>query len=446
MRVAIIGGGISGLAVAYYLQKLGISYDLFEGSAEVGGTIRTVNINGYLLECGPNSLQMTDELNELISELKLEAEVHPTLTATNNRYVLHGGSYQKLPTCPYSLLSNSFLSGATKRRILEERKIPSAFIPYETVTRFFERRFGSEATDSIINPYITNLLSGDPDQLLIEKALPEFKELEIKFGSVLRGLSKRRNGSGNKSFTFRGGMSTLPQAIADKLISLHTERKIEVITRCMGKYILCSATPHEMEDKEYDAVVLALPAHKAADLMDFTFPGISAALQNVNYPPLAVVHSIYNRQDVEHPLDGFGAIHPKTEVPFSNGSVWVSSLFNGRCKPYEVLLTSYVGGTPYEAHAKLPEKELLQRVHEENQTNYAISSAPVFQHVTYWKKSMPQYDLYIEDAHEMARMFEEANIFVAANWQGGVLVSDCIRHAKELASKINLKAPLAQSA
>lgn len=439
MRVAIIGAGISGLALAYFLQRKGIAYDLFEAGSEVGGSMRSIRKNGYLLELGPNTLQMNEELLQLITELKLEGELLPLPPHSKCRYVLHQGSYHLAPTCPSSFKSNALFSREAKYRILQERKIPPSHVENETISQFFERRFGIEAVDYLATPFASGLYGGDPNQLLVSKAFPEVKELETDYGSVLEGMvQQKRKGVFQRGFAFKEGMGTLPQAIADKLISLHLEHPIEFVTRIKGKFILSCTVNGDHDNEEYDKLVLALPAHQAAGLIEYTYPGMSAALQNINYPPMAVVHTVYDRAHVHHPLQGFGALHPEPEGAFTSGAIWTSSLLEGRCSKREVMFTSFVGGARAATNVHHDERELLQQVHQELTTNYGIKAdAPVFQHMQLWPHALPHFDLYIEDAHNMAASLEQDDLFISANWYSGVSVPNCIREAKRLAAKIN---------
>lgn len=441
MKVAIIGAGISGLALAYYLQKLGVGYDLFEAGEEVGGNIKSIRQDGYLLELGPNAIQSTPELEELIQELKLESEVLPAPIAGKNRFVLRDGTFQKLPTSPLTLLSNKHFTWKTKYRILKEKDIPAGTSNYETVNQFVERRFGPDLTDYVVNPFVSGIYAGDPDKLLMHKAFPKIKELEVKYGSILKGLTNFKGIiKSEKTFSFVDGMQTLPNAIAEKLISLHTGHQVEMITRNQGKFIISCNTTGDHDSEEYDYLVLALPAMHAAELLQYTFPGMAAALNNIDYPPMAVVHSVYNRSDVTHDLNGFGALHPKAEAPFSAGSVWSSSLFDGRCRPHEVMFTTFVGGAQYPENALYSKEEIMQHVHDELAEKYRIKKCkPVFQHVHLWQQAIPQYDMYIEDAHELAQRLQQDGLYIAANWKAGVSVTGCIHHAKELAYKINLQ-------
>ncbi|RNI27068.1 protoporphyrinogen oxidase [Rufibacter immobilis] len=438
MRVAIIGAGISGLALAYYLQKLGVRYDLFESEPEVGGLIKSAKKGAYQLELGPHSLHMNEELQELLQELKLEDEIIRPATKTQDRYIKKDGSYHRLPASPRKLILDSFFHWRTKLQITQEANIPAQEVPEETVSNFFRRRFGQEVVDYLVDPLVAGHFAGDPEKLLLEKTFPHLKELERAHGSVLRGLDLEQELPQKPVFSLLQGLQTLPNAIASKLISLHVDHKVEMIHRAKGKYLL--SIEHDVEglaDEEFDAVVIALPAHAAAELLDFTTPGLAAALHNVNYVPMAVVQTAYRKHSVGFPLDGLGALHPQKEQPFSMGTFWSSSSFPRICPDDEVLFTSFVGGGAAAENACLPEAEVLLRVHEELKENYAISAnLPVFQHLHHWPQALPQADMFITDVHQLAQLMEQEQLYACANWISGPAVPDCVRYAKQLAQKI----------
>ncbi|GAB3830120.1 hypothetical protein GCM10028895_45760 [Pontibacter rugosus] len=319
--------------------------------------------------------------------------------------------------------------------------MPPADYANETVSEFFARRFGQDVVDYAVNPVVTGIFAGDPSKLLVSKTFPKLKGMEQAHGSVLKGLVVEKQQTGRQQvISFVDGMQTLPDAIAQKLISLHKDNPVEMVTRNQGKYIISCAAVNDADNEEYDMLVLALPAPKAVELLQYTFPGMAAATHNIHYPPMAVVHTAYNRRDVSNKLNGFGVLHPIIEEAFAAGSIWSSSLFEGRCRPHEVLFTTFVGGAQAEQSALAAPTEITGQVHQELKKLHGITAEkPNFQHVHLWKQSIPQYDLYIEDAHNMAKSLEAEGLFVAANWLGGVSVPSCIRHAKELAHKINLR-------
>ncbi|AMM50048.1 hypothetical protein TH61_01055 [Rufibacter sp. DG15C] len=443
MRVAIIGAGISGLALAYYLQKLGVRYDLFEASNQAGGMLRSGRQGAYQFEMGPSSLQFTPELEELLQELKLQEEtVLPTAQAAN-RYILKEGKYHKLPLTPLSMLFQPFFDWRTKLKIARETQHAKEEVKEETISHFFARRFGQEVVDYLVKPMVAGMYGGDPDVLLLEKTLPFLQKLEHQHGSVLKGLVQAPEIKRRPIFTLRNGLETLAEAISSKLISIHLGQRIEMVHKLHGKYLLSIQNDVEgLSDEEFDAVVIALPAHAAADLLNYVAPGLSASLYNVNYAPMAVVHTAYHREQVKFPLAGYGALHPQKEKTFTGGSVWTSSIFPHCAPEKEVFFTSYVGGTQWKQHLDLPRQEIMEKVHAELKALYGISAKePTFQHFHRWAKALPQPDVYILDVHLMAQALEEEQLYCCANWVAGPSVPDCISFAKNLAQKINSQRP-----
>ena len=436
MKVGIIGGGISGLIVAYQLQKLGIAYDLFEQAEQPGGNIRSVRVKDYILEMGPNALSLTGEIETLIEELKLNPEIIESELDTQKRYIMRHGNYQEFPDSPLKLATSRFFSYKTKLRLLQEPfKRTPAPNSEETVSNFFEKRFGKEVMDYAVTPFVSGIYAGDPSQLLLSKTFPQLYKNAITQGSVMKSLLKDPPAR-KRLISFKKGLQTLPLELASKLIDIHTGYPVEMITKTHGKFIVSTTSP-DYVNIEYDVLVLALPAHKAFPLLEFTYPGLAAALSNINYPPVAIVHTVYRRSAVGFSLNGYGALHPKPENQFTAGIIWSSSVFKDKCPTDEVLFTCLIGGSLFAENTRFPRVEILQKVHEELKRNYQITSErPVFQHFYLWNHAIPQLDLYIEDAQELAQPLEAENLFVAANWFSGVSVNDCVTRGLEVAKKI----------
>ncbi|MBC8085525.1 MAG: FAD-dependent oxidoreductase, partial [Hymenobacter sp.] len=175
----------------------------------------------------------------------------------------------------------------------------------------------------------------------------------------------------------------------------------------------------------------------AAPLLAPHFPGAATALAAVHYPPMAAVYSAYHRQEVGHPLNGFGALHPKVEQPYAAGSIWTSSIYPDRVPAGQVLFTTFVGGTQYEDHARQSEAAQKAAVHEELARLYHIKAAqPIWQHRYLWEKAIPQFDRHIVAAHATTDALQAHGIWSVANWRGGVGVPDCIRHARYIAGQL----------
>ncbi len=426
------------MALAYHLQKLGVRYDLFECENQVGGLIKSETIEGYQLELGAQGYQENEELQELIRELKLEAEVVKPTPLARNLFVLKEGKPQGLPHSPMQLLVNSFFGWRTKLRIAQEMQQPVQNLPNETVRHFFERRFGPEVVEELVRPLVASLYAGEPNTLLLEKTFPWLKELEKKHGSVLKGISALEEAEMKPLHTLQGGLQTLPKAIASKLISLHLDHKVEMVHRARGKYLL--SIQHDMEslgEVEFDAVALALPAHAAAELMEFAAPGWAAALQNVSYAPLTVVHTAYPKPNVNYNLHGLGAMQAAEEQTGTVGMLWRSSVFPAAAPETDVLFTSFSTETLPKADSHKAERQIQQRIDQELQATYGIKGEkPLFQHAHHWPNALPQPDMFMLDVDKMSELVEQDRLYACAGWVAGFSISGCVRHAKQLAQKI----------
>ncbi len=443
MKVAIIGGGISGLTLAWYLQKAGVAHDLFEADARPGGNLRSwATPEGYLLEVGPNSLQLSAEFAALLADLGLSDQVEDAAAVSQHRYVLRAGRYQILPGSPPALLTNGFFSLKAKWQLLQEFRKPAAPVDAtETVAHFFRRRFGAEIVDYAVNPFMAGIYAGDPEQLLLHKTFPQLAALEQQYGSVLRGLAKTGKGAARRRIvTLKNGLQTLTDTLAARLNSYQPRTAVTAISRATdGTYQLELAAPQGLAAAPgYTHLALALPAYAAAPLLETLFPAAAAAFAAVQYPPMSAVYSAYDRAAVAHPLNGFGALHPQVEGAYAAGSVWTSSIYPQRVPTGQVLFTTFVGGAQYEAAARQPEAAQKAAVHAELSRFYGITGAPRWQGRYAWPRSIPQFDAHIVGAHAAADALATDNILAVANWRAGVSVPDCVRYAQRAAETLSL--------
>ncbi len=437
--IAIVGAGITGLYLGHLLQEKGIDFRLYEANDHVGGNIRTLERDGYVLETGPNSIRMNADFHGLLQDLNLLDEVMYTAPAAKKRYVLKNGAYRATPSGPISLLFGSFFSFKTVRRILKERRLSPEDIPGETIDAFFRRRFGDDVVDYLVAPFISGIYAGDPKALLVAKAFPQIKKWEREYGSVLKGFFKGRKKSEFKGvFSLRKGLGQMAEAMGQQLGDrLQLGAKLEGLEKENGKWHLELGAEKVAAEK----VVLALPAETLAGVLGSVDGEMSAALARVNYPPVSVVQSAYRRSDVPHPLDGFGALHNHLEDSGTLGTIFSSTIFPNRCPSDQILLTTFVGGARTPERAQLTDNGLKKLVKGDYRRFLRIEADPVMTHIVRWPRAIPQYDPDILDAHAGLPRLVEQKIWLAGNWTHGISVPSCLERAQELCEQLLSEAP-----
>ncbi|QKZ15531.1 protoporphyrinogen oxidase [Spirosoma sp. KUDC1026] len=439
MSIGIIGAGISGLTLAYELEKLGIDYHLWEASDQPGGYIRSSREKGqeagraYLRELGPNSLLGDDALLNWLDELGLTPELTFSKPVSKARYIFRSGQYRTLPSGPLSLLFGNFFSWKTKLAIWRERNNKTLSPPGETLGQFFRRRFSSELVEYALGPFVAGIYAGDPERLLVSETFPSLLAFEKEYGSVLRGFMKQQGGARKQSFSFREGMQALPLALANRLNKLSLNDPVRQIAHTPSGWQVDSKSGTVTVDR----LVLAVGTDAAARLVAGYNDSFATALSQIAYPPMTAVHSVFKRADVTHPLNGFGGLNPKVEGRFAAGHIWSSSVFEGRCADDEVLITTFVGGQQNPANARLSDEQIEQGVQNELEEGFGVrTSTPVFRTITRWERAIPQYDAQIVAVKPWVKRAEEDDLFVCANWYGGISLSDCIGKAIKLAAEL----------
>lgn len=446
-RVAIVGGGISGLSAAYYLSKHGIGSTIIEARPRLGGVIRTERIQGCVLEAGPDSfISQKPWALALIRELGLAADVIGSNDHLRVTYVWKGGRMVALPdgmmlmipTKILPMMATRLVGWKTKIRMGLEwfRKPQEARPEDESVAQFVAEHYGQEAVDYLAEPLLSGVYGGDPNKLSVTSVLPRFVELERKYGSLTKGVLHERkkvarHAKGQPLFqTLKSGLEELVEAVtaAGKPEVIHgkaeaLERGCRV--RVNGEWI------------EAEHVVLACPAYQAAELAGGIDSELAALLEGIVYSNSITISLGYDRAGFRHPLDGFGFLVPKKERKLLVACTWVGTKFSFRVPPDKALLRCFVGGEEDTALA-LSDEELVERVREELGTIMGVGETPVFTHVARWPRSMAQYTVgHARRVHEIeTRLKESPGLYLAGNAYHGIGVPDCVRMGKEAAERI----------
>jgi oxygen-dependent protoporphyrinogen oxidase len=433
--IAIIGAGITGLATGYHLQKAGIPFHIFEASDRVGGNLRTVRSRDCLLEKGPNSLLMNDRIHALLEELGIAGEIIQAGPQAKYRYVLRGGRYQRLPSGPISFLMGSFFSKKEKWEIWKERKNTTRSPEGETVDAFFRRRLGNTVADYVLNPFVAGIYAGDPKQLEIAAAFPRFLEMEQQYGSVIRGAMKGGKRDQHRGiFSLKPGLERLPQVLAEKIGNSITTQKRASEIRPSGNGVKIMWDGGG--EAEFDKVILTVPAHVLPQWVNQWDAALGQQLADIYYPPVALVHTLWKKEQIGHALDGFGALHSAIEPSYSLGTIFSTSVFAGRNPEGTVLLTSFVGGARDPHVALMPEADSIGRVQADFSRFLGVKGEPLWGEVAVYEKAIPQYRPGIRAVWERAALWEQKGIHLEGNWREGISVPNCLDNARLICEKL----------
>ena len=447
-RIAVVGAGITGLTAAFRLHQRGHQVVLFERSSQPGGSVRTIRENGYLVEAGPNSLQYgAPELKQLIKDLELEAGMLTAGAAGKKRYIVRGGRFQPVPLSPGAFLGSSLFSLRTKFRLFAELlKRPRIRTTDISLAELVRSHFNQELVDYAVNPLIAGIYAGDPEKLSVKHAFAMLWKAERSHGSLLRGLmarAKERKARGESGVTpivsFPHGLQTLTDALAARLPAGTVCLDTAVETIIPGR-------PHRLVWKrdgqpgsgEFDAVILAVPASALAQL---TFGTLGerplAMLDAIPQPPVSSLFLGYRRDQVAHPLDGFGGLVPAKERREVLGILFSSTLFPGRAPEGHVGLTVFSGGMRQPDNARLNTPALLRRIAPDLRDLVGVTGEPAFVKHSFWPRAIPQYVLGYERYHEAMETVEKsaAGLFIGGNARDGISVPDCIISGEGLAGK-----------
>ena len=457
VQALVVGAGISGLTTAFALRKAGIDARIVDGASRPGGLIQSVRRDGYLVECGPQSFSGNASLTSICRDLEiLDRRILADSKAP--RFVLINGALEKVPLGP-GLLVSPLMGGGTRtalfRDVFGRSEAPDSD---ESVASFIRRKFSPTLLDRLVGPFVSGIYAGDPEKLSLRAAFPILYEAEQTSGSVLRGLLKVMKARKAKRGplprekptlqTFREGNDTLVRALAEKLgayLSLEAE-VISIRPLDPGRepktprFRVGLHTPSGTEFLETERLVLAVPTDRAGKLLAPLGRAFESQLRTVDYSGVAVVSLGYRKEDVGHPLDGFGFLVPRSSGLTVLGTVWNSSLFPGRAPGHHVLLTSFVGGATNPDATKQPADQLVALVHREIKPLMQLREGPVFSNVSVWPRALPQYNL-----GHTARMAAINNcradfpgLYLTGNYLNGPAIGACVEQALKVADEIRV--------
>lgn len=443
-EIVIIGAGITGLSTAYWLKKDGFKVKILEASNQVGGNIKTEKHQNFVFDTGPNSgLETTPLIKQIVDELNLQDEFVYANKESNKRYILRDNVLHPLPMNPKDFITTKLFSTSGKFRVLLEPFIgKSKDGYYQSVAEFVRRRLGQEFLDYAINPFVSGVFAGDPENLSVKSAFPKLYRLEEVYGGLFKGMikgAKERKQRAEKSkqsaamFSFRNGMSVLTNRLGeflkDEILLNHQLTKVQKV----DDRILINAIEDGNEKVfETKSVLFTIPAYSTAEILRELDGYLHNHLITIYYPPVLVLNVIYRKDKIGQPLDGFGFLIPEKEKKSFLGAIWNDSIFPNRGDQDFASFTIFVGGA---RQAKIFENdlnELINQVLSEFEQIMKITIKPESIKYKFWEKAIPQYSLGYIEKENAINQFEKNNkgIFLGGNYRGGISVGDCIKNSK----------------
>jgi len=444
-KVIILGAGISGLTTAFWLKKNNFDFVILEKENHVGGSMQTIQKDGFQIDFGPNSgLETTPLIRQIVDEIGFNDQMVYASKSSNKRFILRNNELHVLPTSPSAFLKTKLFSTKAKLRLFAEPFIGKSDDGYyQSMSDFVRRRLGQEFLDYAIDPFVSGVFAGDPNKLSVKSAFPKLYRLEEVYGGLIKGMIKgakerkqraEQSKQSAKMFSFNNGMQSFAVAISntmnDKIMLNAIVQKVE---KYNDKWKVIYSINTESKEMIVDAVISTIPVYAATKL----FSSIDKEFQNhaseIYYPPVMVLYLGYKKENIKTPLDGFGYLIPSKEQKKYLGAIWSSSIFPNRCKEDKAAFTLFVGGARAPHLFEMENQKLIDIILSEFHSTMKINSDPILLDYKLWQKAIPQYNIgYIEHENYFDK-FEQENsgIILSGNYRGGISVGDCVKNSNK---------------
>jgi oxygen-dependent protoporphyrinogen oxidase len=413
--------------------------------------IQSIRQDGYLAEYGPNTiLETSPKISALVRDLGLEERRLYSDPQAEKRFLVRGGKLIDLPGSPRAFLSTPLFSAMAKLRLLAEPFICRAPAGREeSIAEFVLRRIGREFLDFAINPLVAGVYAGDPARLSVKHAFPRLHALEQKYGSLILGQilgareRKRRSEAPKqnaKKLSFDEGLQVIIDALRLALgESVRLRSPVACIEQADDGWALTVRADRQETRRQYAAVLFAGTSCALADLELKTELAIDlSSLKQIHCPPIASVVLGFRREDVAHPLDGFGVLVPQVEGLKILGTLFSSSLFLNRAPAGHVTLTTYIGGRRNPELALLDTESLVDLTRRDLRRLLGVTAQPTFEHHVLFRRAIPQYEV---GYGRFKNLMDEAEIkasglFLAGHYRNGVSLGDSLVAGHDVAERM----------
>jgi oxygen-dependent protoporphyrinogen oxidase len=450
-QVLILGGGISGLATAYFLSKRGLSSTIVEAQGRLGGLIKTDVVDNCRLEAGPDSyIAAKPDVTKLAEEVP---ELRDQIIGTNDKarriFVVKNGKLVAMPRdmvmmVPADLRAaceSALFTPQTKHRFCQERFFkPIVRRTDISIDEFVRDHFNQEVVDYVAEPLLTGVYGGDVSRLSARSVLPLFLNYEERYGSLMRAVRRERRAEpdrGSMFLSFRGGMQALTDALVKASGETLTVHHVEALSvrRGVGRWTV------ETSGGQFDSpsLVIALPAHRATTIISQGLPELADRLASIPHSSAITVTLVYPRESMGAELDGFGFLVPKPERRRVAAATWVSTKFPSRITAAYVAIRAFIVDRDADVLIPQGDAEIGEEVRRDLARFMGFDIVPSFYSVHRWPRSMPQYTVGHADRYAQIKDLVEAErgLSLVGNAYEGVGIPDCVQLARRTAEHIN---------
>ena len=439
-RVAVIGGGISGLTTAFFLEQRGYAATVFEAAERCGGKIRSSEVDGITVEDGPDALLPRDDRPiELLGELGLADRL--LSPAVFGAYIWWDGMLRRLPLGspygiplrPYEAFRSGLLSPSGALRASFERWWPRRLTgPDISIGAFVRMRWDSEAARRMVDPLLAGVRGGRLEHISLAAAAPDINTLARSHRSVSRALRSQGPPAAPVFVAPRAGMESLTAKLVARLPDVRTNNPVERMVVTKGHIEL------DRSSESYDAAVVAVPAFAAAPILEGIEPEAARLLYSIEYASVASIALVYRRGSVHVPADGSGFLVPSDSGLGVSACTWYSAKWPEVTTDGRSVVRAVVGRAATEPALELDDAALVERVHHDLHEVMGVESPPLATHVTRWDRAIPQYAVgHLELVTKIETVLAAAGpVFITGAGYRGSGIPDCIARAHATAAAI----------
>lgn len=444
-EIVIIGAGLTGLTLAYYLKKAGKNFILLTDQNRVGGVINTISEDGFIYETGPNTgVLATAEAVELFENLKDKCELETANPKSNKRYIWKNNKWNPLPMGLISAVTTPLFSFTDKLRILTEPFRKKGLNPDESIADLVRRRMGKSYLEYAVDPFISGIYAGDPEQLITKFALPKLYNLEQNYGSFIRGAFKKKKEpksefekkATREVFSASGGLSNLVKALESEIgaVNIVTEAK-DIIVNYENSIYTINYPNSQNENKSIQTkkLIATVNPNSLNKILTFIDEKEFEPIKSMNYAKVVQVAVGYQKWNGFN-LDGFGGLIPSKEKRNILGVLFISSILSNRAPEKGALISIFLGGIKNTAIYDKSDDEIKNIVLDEIKITLQTNDTPDLIKIFRYPLAIPQYDNKSKKKIEAINVIESKykGLYLAGNIRDGIGMADRVKQAKDL--------------